>query len=136
MYVCLGSLLKEYKTKSDSCMKFISTFRFHNNKLKYELVAWNMVRKYIIRIPANSFFFTDCTAALDPGLCFFSFMIIFTDGRIPWTSYQLVARPQLKHIHTPYEGFEPTVPASERAKTVHALDSSATVTDTSKFQLN
>jgi hypothetical protein len=25
-------------------------------------------------------------------------------------------------------GFEPTIPASERAKTVHALDSSATVT--------
>jgi hypothetical protein len=25
-------------------------------------------------------------------------------------------------------GFEPTVPASERAKTVHALDRSATVT--------
>jgi hypothetical protein len=26
-------------------------------------------------------------------------------------------------------GFEPTIPASERAKTVHALDRSATVTD-------
>jgi hypothetical protein len=40
----------------------------------------------------------------------FSFMIIFTDGRTPWTSDQLVARPlpkhrraqtQNKHIHTP-----------------------------------
>jgi hypothetical protein len=28
----------------------------------------------------------------------------------------------------PYVGFEPTIPASERAKTVHALDRSATVT--------
>jgi hypothetical protein len=28
----------------------------------------------------------------------------------------------------PWVGFEPTVPASERAKTVHALDRSATVT--------
>jgi hypothetical protein len=28
----------------------------------------------------------------------------------------------------PYVGFEPMIPASERAKTVHALDRSATVT--------
>jgi hypothetical protein len=28
----------------------------------------------------------------------------------------------------PYVGFEPTIPASERAKTVYALDYSATVT--------
>jgi hypothetical protein len=28
----------------------------------------------------------------------------------------------------PWVGFEPTVPASERAKTVHPLDRSATVT--------
>jgi hypothetical protein len=32
----------------------------------------------------------------------------------------------------PWVGFEPTVPASERAKTVHVLDLSATVTG-SKF---
>jgi hypothetical protein len=30
----------------------------------------------------------------------------------------------------PCVGFEPTIPASERAKTVHALDRSATVTGT------
>jgi hypothetical protein len=30
----------------------------------------------------------------------------------------------------PLEGFEPTIPASERAKAVHVLDSSATVTGT------
>jgi hypothetical protein len=28
----------------------------------------------------------------------------------------------------PYVGFKPTIPASERAKTVHALDRAATVT--------
>jgi hypothetical protein len=27
----------------------------------------------------------------------------------------------------PYEGFEPTIPASERAKTVHTLDRATTV---------
>jgi hypothetical protein len=46
---------------------------------------------------------------LGPGL-FFSFVIIFTDGRIHWTSDQLVERPlpkhrttqtQNKHIHIP-----------------------------------
>jgi hypothetical protein len=56
-------------------------------------------------------------------------------------SDQLVARPLPKHrttqtqnkrIHIKtsmsYVGFEPTIPASERAKTVHALDRAATVT--------
>jgi hypothetical protein len=64
----------------------------------------------------------------------------FTDGRTLWMSVQLVARPlpkhkttqtQNKHIHqTPMScvGFKPTIPASEREKTVHALDRSATVT--------
>jgi hypothetical protein len=33
----------------------------------------------------------------------------------------------------PYVRFEPTIPAPERAKTVHALDRSATVTGQSPF---
>jgi hypothetical protein len=53
----------------------------------------------------------------------------FTDGRIPWTSDLLVARPLHKHRTTqtqnkhkyetsmPFVGFEPTIPASEQAKT-------------------
>jgi hypothetical protein len=35
----------------------------------------------------------------------------------------------------PYVGFEPTIPASERAKTIHVLDRSATVTDPYRFTL-
>jgi hypothetical protein len=66
----------------------------------------------------------------------FQFHDHFTDGRTPWTSDQLVARPVPKHrtntythqTSMPYMGFEPTVPASERTKTLHALDRSATVT--------
>jgi hypothetical protein len=70
----------------------------------------------------------------------FQFHDHFTDGRTSWTSDQLVARPLPKHrtIQTqnkythqtsmPCVGFEPTIPASERAKTLHALDRSATVT--------
>jgi hypothetical protein len=61
-------------------------------------------------------------------------------GRTPWTGDQLVARPLPIHKHRkthtqhkhytslPWVWFEHTVPASARAKTVHALDSSATVT--------
>jgi hypothetical protein len=64
----------------------------------------------------------------------------YTDGRTPRTSDQPVARPQPTHritqtqnkrTHTNIHasvGFEPTIPASERAKTVHALHRSATVT--------
>jgi hypothetical protein len=65
----------------------------------------------------------------------FQFHDHFTDGRTPWTSNQLVARPlpkhrttqtQNKHTHThqiPMHcvGFEPTIPASERAKAVHEI---------------
>jgi hypothetical protein len=62
----------------------------------------------------------------------FSVFWLFTDGRTPWTGDQLVARSVPKHrttqtkknAHTlqtsmPWVGFETTIPASERAKTVH-----------------
>jgi hypothetical protein len=59
----------------------------------------------------------------------------FTDGRTPWTGDQLIARPLPKHRTTrthqtsmPWMGFELTIPASERMKTVHALSHSAAVT--------
>jgi hypothetical protein len=71
------------------------------------------------------------------------FLDRFTDGRTHSTGGQLVARPlpknrttqtQNKRIHThkhqtsmPWVGFESMIPASERAKTVHVLDRSATV---------
>jgi hypothetical protein len=70
----------------------------------------------------------------------FPFHDHFTDGRTPWASNQLVARPlpkyrttekQNKHTHETSMtcvGFELTIPASERAKTVHALDRLTTVT--------
>jgi hypothetical protein len=35
----------------------------------------------------------------------------------------------------PWVGFEPTIPGSERAKTVHILDRSATVTGMRKLEL-
>jgi hypothetical protein len=73
------------------------------------------------------------------GLCrFFSFVILYTIGRTPWTGDQPVARPLITHRTTqtqnkltqasmPRVGFESTTPVFERAKTVHALDRAATV---------
>jgi hypothetical protein len=79
-----------------------------------------------------------------PLLClgrFFRFLIIYTVSRTPWTGDQPVARPlppyrtiqtQKKRTQTsmPPVGFEATIPAFERAKTVHALDRAATVIGT------
>jgi hypothetical protein len=78
--------------------------------------------------------------ALQPLWAVCQFSDIFTAGRTPWTGHQLVSRPLPKHrtaktqkntyTHQTsmlYVGFEPTITASERAKTVHALDRSATV---------
>jgi hypothetical protein len=71
---------------------------------------------------------------------FFSFLILYTVYKTPWTGDEPVARPlptrrttwtQNKHTQTsmPWEGFEPTTPAFERTKTIHALDRAATVID-------
>jgi hypothetical protein len=69
---------------------------------------------------------------------FFSFLIIYTVCTTPWTGDQAVARPLPTHRTTqtqneskqtpiPWVGFEPKIPAFERAKTVHALDQATIV---------
>jgi hypothetical protein len=87
-----------------------------------------------ISIERALLFFFSLSLALQPPWALasdFQFHDYFTDGRTPWTSDQLVARPlpkhrttetQNKHEHIPCVGFEPTIPASERAKTVHGSD--------------
>jgi hypothetical protein len=76
-----------------------------------------------------------------PLLChgrFFSFLILYTVDRSSWTGDQPVARHLPTHITTQTQnkltqtsmswvGFEPMILVFERAKTVHALDSAATV---------
>jgi hypothetical protein len=68
----------------------------------------------------------------------FTFLILFMVGRTTWTGDQSVARPlpihratqtQNKRTQTsmPQVGFELTISVFERAKTVHVLDSAATV---------
>jgi hypothetical protein len=77
------------------------------------------------------------TALVDLGR-FFSFLILYTVGRTPWTGDQPVARPlpthrtiqtqnKRKQTSVPRVVFEPTIPVFERAKTVHASDRAATV---------
>jgi hypothetical protein len=86
-------------------------------------------------------FFTGSAAPLELGLWFFSFMIILQIvgllGRVISSSQGLYLNTgQHKHkinayAHqtlVPFVGFQPTIPASERAKTVHSLERSATVT--------
>jgi hypothetical protein len=90
--------------------------------------------------PEHFFFFAMALPAhSEPGPLIHLRNHFFSDSRTPWTSDQLVARPLPKHRTTqtqnkrrqtfmPWVGLEPTIPASEQAKTVHASDSAATVT--------
>jgi hypothetical protein len=70
--------------------------------------------------------------------------LFYTDGRTSWGGDQPIARPlptqrttqtQNKGTQTsmPSVVFKGTIPAFERMKTVHALDSVATVIDILKF---
>jgi hypothetical protein len=59
--------------------------------------------------------------------CFFSFLILYTDGRTPSTGDQPDASPLLAYrttykINMPRIGFKPTTPALEQLKTVEGLD--------------
>jgi hypothetical protein len=81
------------------------------------------------------FFSTGSTAPLGPGLWFFSFMIILQTVGLLGRALYLNTGQHKRRINTytyqisvPCVGFEPTIPASERAKTVYAVDPSATVT--------
>jgi hypothetical protein len=58
---------------------------------------------------------------------FFSFLILYTVGRTPWTRHQPFARPLPTQTSMPWVGFEPTIPVFETEKTVHTLDRAATV---------
>jgi hypothetical protein len=72
---------------------------------------------------------------LDVGR-YFSFLILYTNGRTTWTGDQPATRPLTTHRTTQSQnkrtttsmtqvGFEPTIPVFERAKTVHVLDRAA-----------
>jgi hypothetical protein len=87
------------------------------------------------------YFFLLLYSPLGPWPLLFSFMIILQTvgllGRVISSSQGFYLNTG-QHTHRinasthqtsmPFVGFEPTIPASERAKTVHALDLSGTVT--------
>jgi hypothetical protein len=102
---------------------------------------WNTDLIYPIFKKGDNFFFHWLYSSLWPWPLYFSFMIILQTvgllGRVISSSQGLYLNTgQHKHrinICTHQTsmlcvGFEPMVPASEGAKTVHALDCSATVT--------
>jgi hypothetical protein len=75
---------------------------------------------------------------------FFSFLILYTVGRTPWTGDQPVSRPLPTHRTTQTQnkrtqtsmhcvGFEPTILVFEREKTVHALECAVTVIGRANF---
>jgi hypothetical protein len=77
--------------------------------------------------------------AIQPMWIFFQFLNPSIDGRTPGTGDQPVGRPLSTHRTTQTQnkrtqtsihrvGFKPTIPAFERAKTVHGLNRAATVT--------
>jgi hypothetical protein len=94
-----------------------------------------ITRRYIVC--ATSIYLWLHSPLLDLGR-FLSSLILFTVARTPWTGHQPVSRPLPTHKTTQTQnkrtqtsmscvGFEPTLPAFERPKTVHALDSADTV---------
>jgi hypothetical protein len=102
------------------------------------MLRWRYKR---ILVETNLFLFTGSTAPLGPGVWFLRFMIILQTlgllGRVISSSQgRYLNTGQHRHRINTYThqtsmcsvGFETTIPASKRAKTVHALDRSATVT--------
>jgi hypothetical protein len=88
----------------------------------------------------------DSTVIVGPCLTF-SFLILYTAGRTPWTGDHPVAgslpihrttQTQNKFTQIPIlrVGFEHPIPAFERTKTVHTLDGAAIVIDQKMFIRN
>jgi hypothetical protein len=102
--------------------------RFHANPVCIFLF-WHSLRTHVI-LPIYG-----CTVLVELGH-FFNFLILSTVGWLPWTGDQPVARPLPRHRTTqtqksmPRVGSEPTIPVFQRAKTVHALDHTATLIGT------
>jgi hypothetical protein len=109
----------------------------HNSNYTWRRVPSYEAPHYAVL--GNFSFFNGSTTLVGLGRFLFQFPNLYTGGRTPWTGDQLVARPLPKHtktkilytplnIHAPKAGFEPEITASERSKTVHALDRSAIAT--------
>jgi hypothetical protein len=120
----------------NSCPKFVRTFQLHPAYRDYA-----SARPHLMTLSFFLSFFLNPFFLYLYGVQVFFYFDHFTDGRTSWTRDQFVAGPppkhrttqtQNKHIHIPNIhalcGIRTYDPGSERAKTVHALDRSATVT--------
>jgi hypothetical protein len=149
VYVRYNMLLRWDRNQRTSALLLLPLTRSSSTVLVNTLHAMNEIYCSKCTSSSNFFFSLALQPPLGPGLLLFQFHDHFTDGRTPWTSDQLVARPLPKHRTTqtqnkrrhthqtsmPCVRFETTIPASERTKTVHASDRSATVTGSSVFAL-
>jgi hypothetical protein len=135
--ICLG----KPKILGDTLVLYLfihNEFHMKTPRLECELEGWET---FVIlpQLPLSTYlsiylsiYLWLCSPLLDRGRLF-SFLIFCTVCRTPWTGVQPVARPlpahtgQIKRPQTsvPWVWFEPTIPAFERAKTVHALDRAA-----------
>jgi hypothetical protein len=105
----------------------METTFLRNVRHSQDYTALNLRRLY----PSQPIYLWLYSLLFDLGL-FFSFLILYTIGKTPWTGDQPAARPLPIHRTTQTQnkrtqtsmswvGFEPTTPAFKRANTVHAL---------------
>jgi hypothetical protein len=141
---------------SPFCLYYASVKQQHgdNGTIKFRVLSSTDEILWVIKTPSQksiylSIYLSSCWSTvilLDLGH-FFSFLILYTVGTTPWTGDQPVARhlPTYRTTQTqnkrkqtplPWVGFEPTIPAFERAKPVHALDCAATVIGPSEKYYN
>jgi hypothetical protein len=113
-------------------MKHVKLIAICTLALYLQLVYIEIYYQFLNSIGLKLSIYVSIVLLLDLGR-FFSFLILYTVGRTSWTGDQPVARPLPTHRTTqtqnkrtetsmPWMGFEPTIPAFERAKTVHAWD--------------
>jgi hypothetical protein len=139
--------LHGHKGSLDVCNVSQSNMSVFVLPLSYKQLSGIISRRiYIIKLPysqlmqqiiIHNFYHGTTVLCLDLGR-FFCPLILYTNGRTPWTGDQSVVRPLPTHRTTqaqnkrkqtsmPWLGFEPTIPVFERAKTFDATDRAATV---------
>jgi hypothetical protein len=142
---CVKTWKHVYWTTYIVCIHII--FPFQNVIRNYRVPLFMKLACYSISEVKNIFIHPWLYRPLSDLGRFFSFLILYTVGKTPWTGDQPVASSlpthrtiqiQNKRTQTsmPWVGFEPTIPAFQRAKRVHALDREATVTGSVIYHLS
>jgi hypothetical protein len=131
---------------SSECWRQYRLFRFGALSLSPFSQTYNFENNfYNFSIPSLYLFIYGSTILLLDLSRFFSFLFLYIVGRTPWTGDQPFGS---RYLHTeqhkenkstqtsmPWVGFEPTIPAFERAKTVLAFDRADTVISFTLLQI-